>query len=192
MTARLRRLLARPHWAVPLVAVAVLLVLDRIHQSGPWPLVVEGALDEPAHLLTAWLALAALPGDLLATSTGRAALVAAVLIDVDHVPLYLTDSGFAVDGGRPPTHSLALAAALAAAAAAVPHRRRLLLGAALGVLLHFVRDLATGPGVPLLWPVADTAARVPHDAYLVAVLLLAAAAAVRSRARGTRLRSGAT
>jgi inner membrane protein len=145
-----------------------------VHGVREWPVPVVGLLDEPAHLATAWLALAALAP--LRTPRGfwPAALVASVAIDVDHVPLYLTDGAFAVDGGRPPVHSLTVVLVLAALAGVA--RGQWLLGAAAGMLLHLVRDLATGPGVPLLWPLADSSVRVPYWAYAVVVLVLAVVA----------------
>jgi inner membrane protein len=36
-------------------AVVTILVLDAVASARQWPLVVQGLLDEPAHLLTAWL-----------------------------------------------------------------------------------------------------------------------------------------
>jgi inner membrane protein len=97
------------------------------------------------------------------------------------VPLYAGVLPSAVPGGRPVTHCLLTPAVLAAAAGLTRGRVRTVLGGlALGVCLHFVRDLATGgTGVPLLWP-ADrhSDVRVPYAAYL-AVLAAAAVAAAR-------------
>jgi inner membrane protein len=73
-------------------------------------------------------------------------------------------------------------------AAVAPGRLRAALsGLALGVGLHLVRDLATGPGVPLWWPVEDDGVLVPYAWYAL-VLGIATAVAVgrqlsRSRAR---------
>jgi inner membrane protein len=164
----------------PVVALAVLLVLDLMATTRRWPIVVQGLIDEPAHLLTAWLILRALPGQLLRRDAGRWALLFSVAIDIDHMPLYLTDYRFAVDDGRPPTHSLALICALVGGAFLLGrHFRELQLGAAVGVGLHFIRDLATGPGVPLLFPVTDDSFRVPHGVYLAVVGLVTVIAVVR-------------
>ncbi len=160
-----------PRWA-PLVLVPAVLLVDAVQQARPWPVLVVGLLDEPAHLATAWLGLAALAPRPLPRQVWWGALTASVAIDVDHVPLYLTDGAFSVAGGRPPTHSLLVMVLLAALA--LPRRTRwLLLGAAAGVLLHLLRDVATGPGVPLLWPLSDASARVPYWTYAVLVLALA-------------------
>ncbi len=141
---------------------------------------MQGVLDEPAHLLTAWLVLRALRPRLGDWPVARWALAGAVLIDVDHLPLYLTGGEFAVDGGRPPTHSLVLALLLTLGGVRRTWRGAAL-GLALGVVLHVARDLATGPGVPLLWPVGAGNWSVPYPAYLAAVCSLSLLAVLRAR-----------
>ena len=91
-----------------------------------------------------------------------------MLIDIDHVPLYITIPGLpdiAVDDGRPFTHSLSTVAALGALAAAWRFRRASLAAAASGVGLHFVRDIATGQGLPVWWPFEHKNRMLPY--YLV-------------------------
>ncbi len=175
--------------SAPLLLVPAVLVLDGVQQARAWPVPVVGLLDEPAHLATAWLGLAALAPRSLSLRAWWAALVASVVIDVDHVPLYLGDGAFSVDGGRPPTHTLVLAALLAVLAA--PPRARWLLGVSAGVVLHLARDLVTGPGVPLLWPLVDGTLRLPYWSYaatLVALAVTASARAARHGPPGTGLR----
>lgn len=160
-------------------ALAVVLLLDTVAAARPWPLVVIGLLDEPAHFLTAWLLLTALLPD-----RSRAllpwALVAVVLIDVDHLPLFLWGVGAVAEFGRPVTHSLALAAALLVLSWTGGRVRTPLRGLALGVLLHLVRDLATGPGVPLLWPLDDSSVLAPYPAYVALLCLVTAVAVLRA------------
>jgi inner membrane protein len=139
----------------------------------------RGVLDEPAHLLTAAIVLSALPWP-VRTRIWWWALAGSVLIDLDHVPLYTFAPDFSVAGGRPPTHSLATVLALLAIAAATPRVRRAFVGLATGICLHLIRDVATGPGAPLLWPLSDSAVRLPYPLYLT---LLGAAAAVAVRQR---------
>ncbi len=165
-----------PRWA-PLALLLLVLLLDAVQRARSWPVVVVGVLDEPAHLATALLGLGALAPLRTSRRAWWAALVAAVAIDLDHVPLYLTDGAFAVDGGRPPTHSL-LTVAVAAALPLVL-RRRWPLGVVAGLLLHLARDVATGPGVPLLWPVDGTSLLVPYPAYAAALVVLAGVAYAR-------------
>jgi inner membrane protein len=166
----------------PLLAVGAVAGLDRVQGSRRWRVPIAGALDEPAHLLTAALLLAAAP-----RRPGRElagwALAGSVAIDADHVPLYLGHMPTTVEDGRPVTHSLPTVGALLLGAAATRGRlRTALAGLATGVCLHFVRDFATGPvGVPLFWPAVRRGdVRAPYPAY-VAVLAAAALGATLRR-----------
>jgi inner membrane protein len=157
-------------------AVAAVLLLDVVARAASWPLLVQGLLDEPAHVLTAWLCLTALGAPLVPGRRERWVLAGTVLIDLDHLPLYVDHEGWAVDGGRPPTHSLGLLLLLLLVAVSIPRWGTAAAGLAVGVLFHLLRDLATGPGVPLFWPFGSLVG-IPYPAY-VAVLVVAAAAAV--------------
>lgn len=169
---------------MPLAALAVIGGLDIVSASRHWPVAVIGALDEPAHLLTAGIALMAFPGR-LGRRTVAWVLCGSVVIDLDHLPLYLGSDVLTPHGGRPVTHSLATVAVLLALCAA-PRVRPVAGGLALGVLLHLARDIATGPGVPLLWPLSAGSTTVPYVAYLAAVGLAAVyAALVLGRRRRT-------
>jgi inner membrane protein len=159
-------------------------VLDAVQGARFWPVAVVGLLDEPAHLLTAWLLLAA-----LLPSSRRTvlpwALAASVAIDLDHVPLYLWGVGTATGSGRPVTHSLLFALMLLAAGMPAGRVRTALSGLAAGVLAHLVRDIATGPGVPLLWPVQDQSVQLPYTIYLTALGAVTVVTVLR-RTRWTR------
>ena len=132
-------------------------------------------------MLTAWLVLRSLRPHLADWPVARWAVAGAVLIDLDHIPLYLTNGDFAVDGGRPPTHSLLLAFALLMAGVVRPWRRTAM-GLSVGALLHFARDVATGPGVPLTWPFHTEAWSVPYPAYAVAITMVAGLGVLHPRA----------
>jgi inner membrane protein len=174
--------------ALPLAALGLVAGLDALSDaSDPSSLLVLGMLDEPAHFATVWLFLAAF----LPTLPARAhtlylwALVGSVAIDVDHAPLYLWHVGAAGPGSRPVTHSLSTVVLLAlAAAVASPRLRAPLAGLALGTVLHFARDLAEGPGVPLLWPLSAADATVPYAVYLLVLTVVAAAAVARRALTG--------
>jgi len=140
---------------------------------------VVGALDEPAHLLTAWLVLAAASSRTTAMRVLPWVLAGAVLLDLDHVPLFLGLDVTATQSGRPITHSLATVALLLAAALAVRPSRAALAGLAIGAGTQLLRDLCTGPGVPLFWPVSDADARLPYLSYLLVLLPLAGVATDR-------------
>ncbi|HEY5785616.1 MAG TPA: metal-dependent hydrolase [Microlunatus sp.] len=179
--------LPRLRVVAPAIAVALVMALDQTASSlATQAIPVEAALDEPAHLLTAVLVLAALPPG---ATRGRwpAALVACVAIDLDHIPLYLFGEVFSADG-RPPTHSLMTVLVAAAAGAIFAGLRRPLLGVALGFGLHLVRDLATGPGVALLWPIWGEAVLVPYRWYQGTLVVLAALATVTLARSGRRHR----
>lgn len=188
---RLRRLLFSP-W-LPAGLIATVLALDAVGALRAWPVVVVGALDEPAHLATAAvLLLAAADRRKLARHQAAVltALACSMAIDVDHLPVYLGAERFA-DGGRPATHSLLTVGTLLVAAALARRARPVLLGAATGVCLHFVRDLGTGPGLPLLFPFTWAEVRVPYPVYVGLLAAAGVAATVRLRRQGRRMTPGA-
>lgn len=164
--------------------VGVVLVVDSAVRSTNPRRVILGLLDEPAHLATAALLLgagAALRGWPLSRALLLSALAMSVLIDIDHVPMELFGSDVLTAGTRRPySHSLTTPLVLAAVAALLPRgRARLVLtGAALGVLLHLWRDLATG-GVSLFWPLWTLNIATPYWLYAVSLALAALSAARR-------------
>jgi inner membrane protein len=150
-----------------------------VKESREWSLVPLAALDEPAHLLTAWLVLAAATARTARLPLLPWVLTGAVLLDLDHVPLYLGADIAVSPGGRPVSHSLLTVALLLVAAGAVRRWRVPLAGLALGVATQLLRDLATGPGVPLLWPVLAQDVLLPYPPYGVVLVALAAAGVAR-------------
>ena len=172
---------ARPLVAAALCAGGVLLIglLDAAMAAAQEPLPVTAVLDEPAHVATAGLLLAALL-PWRARAVVPWAVAGAVLVDLDHIPFYLWGALSTEGAGRPVTHSLATVVVLACAATVSPRRLRTALsGLSLGVCLHLVRDLATGPGVPLWWPVEHDGILVPYGVYAVVLGTAAAVAAGR-------------
>jgi inner membrane protein len=137
---------------------AVALTFDSWNRARAFSLPGTGLLDEPAHFATAALALAALRPHLrMSRSFVAAALAMSVLIDLDHMPLYLGFSWISPEpDGRPASHSAAVVVLLLAIA---PIRRlpsAVLAGAALGLATHLVRDICEGePGVSLWWPLTS-------------------------------------
>jgi inner membrane protein len=171
---------------MPPVAALGVLIVDLVISGNSLSIPVLGPLDEIGHLLTAAIILLALP--LSGWRIAPWALLGAVAIDADHIPLYTFASDFSV-GGRPPTHSLLTVLVLLSVAGSGPPAVRIpCAGLALGVCLHFVRDVSTGPGLPLIWPVSDVAVRWPYAAY-TAILGLAMVAAI---ARLWRQRTGSS
>lgn len=170
--------------AAPFLLWAGILWLDSADKTDMGVLEM-GARDEPAHLATSALVLLALFGPrrlLRHRATTATAMASSVLIDLDHLPLYV--DGFpvdvSVDEGRPFTHSLSTVAGLAALAAGVRWRRTVLAAASSGVALHFVRDIATGEGLPLWWPFEHKSRKIRYALYSRALLVLAAVGAART------------
>jgi len=122
------------------------------------------------------LAIAAVAGSTPPTRFAIAALLASVAIDFDHLPGYMGSHLLTGNLPRPYSHSLLPVAILALVALASNGRwRPVLLGAAFGLSAHLLRDLATGPGVSLLWPADGDPVTIPYAAY-TGVLLIGAAA----------------
>jgi inner membrane protein len=181
------------------IRLAVLLVVVVLVADLAWSL-IEGStgtlayalIDEPAHLATcaiALLAFAAATGRALSRRFVVAALLASTVIDVDHLPHYLGSDLLMGSLPRPYTHSLLMVAALLALAWTLRGgSREIALGVAFGVAAHLVRDLATGPGVPLFWPLSTAAVSVPYALYAAALLALGAVAATARRDRRRRPR----
>lgn len=177
-------------WIGPLLLAGVALAFDALNRMVPFGLLSTGPLDEVAHLASAALGLMVL--GLLVDAPRRfyvAALVAAVAIDLDHIPLYL--GWFGDNDGRPPTHSLTTVAVFAVAAALSRRHRAVLAGVVTGLVLHFARDIAEGPpGVRMLWPLDGRAWTASYwwflgmiVAFTAARLILVGAGVPRTRVR---------
>jgi membrane-bound metal-dependent hydrolase YbcI (DUF457 family) len=151
---------------------SVVLALDLLWGSfeGSTGKLTFGLIDEPAHLATCAIALLAAAAVLEAWPSRRfvvAALASSVAIDLDHVPGYLGSHLLTGSLPRPYTHSLALVVVLVAIGFVVrPGRlRQICLGVSFGVAVHLLRDVATGPGVSLLWPAVESPIKVPYALY---------------------------
>ena len=161
-----------------------MLALHPVLDSLRAPLPLIGVLDWSAHLATAVLILANLGP--LARPAVTSALVASLVLDLDHLPHYLGSPVLTAGSPRPYTHSLAaVAVACLVAARLQGDARRRAAGVALGILAHLTRDLATG-GVPLLWPLTREGVAVPFWLYAALAGALAARAWLRVRARESR------
>jgi inner membrane protein len=159
----------RSRRAAALGCLATIALADAvIHRRKPrWILV--GFLDHPAHAATAGLMLL----NAAPRSRGWALgfMAGSLLPDMDHIPLALGPEHPTGDDPRPVSHCLAAVAPLALVALASGNDR--IGGAAAGCLAHFARDLATGPGAPLLWPLSPRELRAPYPLYLSGCALLA-------------------
>lgn len=176
-------LLKDPRPATVAAAAALLAIADFGSERAGGSLVPGGPLDESAHLLTTLLVIWAVLG-----RTPRrfktAALASSVLIDLDHVPDRLGFDFLTAGTPRPYTHSLSTIVLILIAAVLWRRRRAVLLGVAVGVAIHFWRDLSDpGTRVALLWPASNTGSSVPHASYVAGMGLVAAVAAMRPLSR---------
>jgi membrane-bound metal-dependent hydrolase YbcI (DUF457 family) len=92
---------------------------------------------------------------------------------------------------RPYTHSLLTLIVVTGAIVLVPSpKRKLLIVAALALVLHFSRDMAEpgGSGLALLWPLSNRAYTIGYDLYAAALGLLAAIALAKRAAPSARQR----
>jgi hypothetical protein len=144
-----------------LACLATVGVADYLIRRNP-PWLVVGLLDHPAHVATALL---------LREKPNASYLAGSLLPDLDHIPLALRTVNREPEDPRPVTHTL-----LTVPPVAVKNR-----DLAAGMLAHYLRDVAVGTGVPLLWPLSSRHLKAPYVAY--AVILLAAAYS-RSRPSG--------
>jgi hypothetical protein len=175
--------------AALLATLAVWQIADQAEARLPLSL-AWAVLDELGHaavaglvLLWTWSAWGWRPT--------LAAILAATLIDVDHVlaahsvlPSHLMSLA-----ARPAGHSL-LGVLLAGGAGALLGGRRIGYAAAVGLLTHNVRDAQASPGVPLLVPVVDDW-HVLLPVWLLPVLMASLAASgcvasLRVRPRSSR------
>ncbi len=130
--------------------------------ASAWP---GGPLDEAAHLLTTLLVLWAFGSRLRRFLVP--ALIASVAIDIDHIPGQLGSEWLTAGTPRPYTHSLLTIVIVLGVALIWRRRRTLWLGVAIGLALHFGRDMGEGgAGVSLLWPFSRHGFQYPHGYYL--------------------------
>lgn len=164
--------------AAPLVIV----LIDAWLGGGERSLPLRAVSDETAHLLTAALLLAAIPMPLPARLV-TGALIGAVAIDLDHLPLILGSELLTHQTNRPFTHSLLTIAIVAGLSMLLPERWRWLgPGLAAGIVAHFWRDFATSTaGVPLLWPWQTFGFTLPYGLYLGMLIACVGIAAIRRR-----------
>lgn len=165
-----------------LVIVTVLLAAADLGDRAAGNSLFPGApLDETAHFLTTLLICWAL-GRRACERFLLPALVASVAIDLDHVPARLGAEFLTAGTPRPYTHSLLTIVLVLALAWRWPGRRDLWLGVAIGLALHFGRDMGEGDsGVSLLWPFSDHSFQYRHGSYVavMAVFVLIDAARLR-------------
>lgn len=164
-------------WFTP--AAALFVVADQADQHIGNSVLLGAPLDETAHVLTALLVIWALGG--VADRFLLPALVTSVAVDLDHLPRDLGQTWLTAGTPRPYTHSLLTIAVVLSVAALAKSRRESAIGVALGLVVHFWRDLAEpGTGVALLWPLSSASISLPHASYLGVMAVAIAAGLVRA------------
>ena len=183
-----------------LIRLAVALVLGVFAADLLWSLIADstgslayGLIDEPAHLATCAVALLALfaAGAPVSRRFALAALLASTAIDLDHLPHYLGSQALMASSmPRPYSHGALSVIVLTAVGLRLRGKgREISLGLAFGVAAHLCRDLATGPGIPLFWPLSASTVTVPYALYAAALLGTGVAIGVAATARrGSRCR----
>ena len=161
-------------WAYPILLAGVALVFDAADRRVPFGLISSGLLDEVAHLATAALGLMVL---VCFIDVPRRFYVAASLHQSPSTSITSSlPRALGNPGQRPVTHSLATVAVFAVAAAASRRHRAVLAGVAVGLVLHFARDIAEGPpGVRMLWPLQQTAWTASYGWFLGMIIAFTAA-----------------
>lgn len=160
---------ARTRRAAALACLATVAGADYVLSRHRPRWILMTLYDHPAHVATGVLVLLNLRRRSLRWSSGF--VVGALLPDLDHVPLALEPEERTPDEPRPVTHCLLAIAPVGAVALGT--RSEAAMGTAAGMLAHFLRDIAGGTGVPLLWPATRRPLRVPYSLYAAACLLLA-------------------
>jgi membrane-bound metal-dependent hydrolase YbcI (DUF457 family) len=176
-------------WISPrgiIIATIVFAIADTGDQLVGPSFLGMGLFDETAHVLTTLLVLWAI-GGVLFDRLLIPALVASVAIDLDHIPGELGYHFLTEGTPRPYTHSLLSIAVVLVAAYLWTRRSEVLLGIAVGLGIHFWRDMAEpGSGVALFWPFSDASCSYSHVLYLIAmglVIVLGMRRSLRCRVR---------
>lgn len=166
----------------PPLAILTILFIDKAFDWSRHGLLSAAIADATAHLLTALLLLVAIPRRMPPYFI-IGALSAALLIDLDHLPLVLGFDLLTRQTGRPVTHAIWTIALTFILAVATRNRVRFVLfGVSYGLIAHFARDLAsTSAGVPLLWPVITHGFTIPFGAHVALLLACWAAFVWQSR-----------
>ena len=164
------------------VSVALVFAADQyLYQLLGSHLGFQAVFDETDHLLTTLLLVwAVFPR--FGWRELVPALLASVLIDIDHIPGQLGYTWITGGTPRPYTHSLLTIAVVLLLALAWRRQRRVLLCIAIGLSSHFWRDLAepAGSAVSLFWPITDHGVHLDPVFYLTSIGAFAAVALARA------------
>ena len=165
------------------IATVCLVAADWGSQLAGDSLFPGGPFDETAHFFTTLLILWAL-GKRACERFLLPALIASVAIDLDHLPARLGANWLTAGTPRPYTHSLLTVGVVLLLAFLWRRRRDPLLGIAIGLAIHFWRDMGEpGSGVAMLWPWSDRAFEYRHGLYVAAMAVVVLIDIARCRDR---------
>ncbi len=187
---RARARLAEGLTPAAVVGATVVFILADVGDEQLRALLPQAMLDETAHALTTLLVLWAIGGAVWKRML-IPALIASVAIDLDHIPGELGDDFLTRGTPRPYTHSLLTIIVVLGASYLWPRRRELLIGVAIGLALHFWRDMAEpGSGVALMWPLSDDSFSISQLSYLLVMAFAVGLGLRRSLALSDRAGAG--
>jgi inner membrane protein len=173
----------------PVGLLAVVFTCDVLRDRKLTKRAAIGALDEVAHLATAAIVVFAvreLPWLRERKAHVCMVLASTVLIDLDHVRPP-SGSASTLRGGRSRAHSMTtVLAALLGSTVAGARRRGHAMAAAIGLAIHLGRDVATGHGLMLWWPLSKHDVKVHYGYYAVACSAAMTSAVARLRSSHAR------
>jgi len=169
-----------PFVQMAVIAPLVVVAIDCIYGIFSPRLAVAALMDEAAHITTAGLLIVALT-NCPSLEFSLAALASSILIDIDHVPMQLGWDVLTRGTPRPYTHSvLSVIIAGILGLTLKLDAGRIARGVSFGVAAHLLRDVATGGGVSLFWPVTNRNVHVSYSSYIVLLCLLSVIIVVRN------------
>ena len=165
-------------------SVIVIAVLD-VFLRGTQELAIHGLADEIAHALTGYL-LVCLLMILGVPLSFPAALLGSIIIDLDHIPEVLGWLPSPDETTRFVTHSMATVVVVAAIGFLDRKRRLAWFSLAVGIVVHLVRDMATGT-VRFWWPISTDVYQVDYYIYAFVLGIAGATIALMSLIRPLRV-----
>ena len=197
---------------VSLALIAAILIVDLVIPWAGWSylprwqglsFVPRALVDEPCAVATALIVLGAItrfraaPPD---PKFGWSLLAWSVLIDVDHLPQEFGTSVLTEGTPRPYLHALWVLVLLILVVLVARYwsqhgkapmaagTMQVLAGAAWGIAVHFLRDVATAP-MSLWWPVTKAALQEPYWCYVLELLVIVAVPPIRRRVSPTQAKT---
>lgn len=172
-------------WRCPRLLPLAIVLVDYVGWQVSPPLIFAAVLDESAHVATTRLLLLALcrrPSQRFVV----AALASSILIDIDHIPMQFGWDLLTRGVPRPYSHSLLPVLVAGCCGLALKDDwARIAKGISFGIVAHLTRDLATGGGVALLWPLTARTMLISYQPYVLLLVVCSGIVALRGGAEDT-------